>query len=182
MNYSIHGPFPLPKSKQSNLISNAPNHMKKFWAKIAKDDSDIENACGCYVFAINAGKGCKPWYVGLAAKQPFGKEILTSHKLNIYNEASSGQKGTAIIYLLARKTDGGKPTSPSAATNDISFLEKLLIAKALEKNPDLANIKNTKFLREMVVPRILNTSKRRPSKSEHDFQRMITKHAPKSKK
>ena len=48
-----------------------------------------------------------------------------------------------------------------------------MIGAALDKNPKLLNVKKTKFLREMCVPCLLNTPKKKPNQSETEFKKAI---------
>lgn len=57
---------------------------------------------------------------------------------------------------------------------DIRALEQLLIGAAIDRNPNLRNIKDTKVLREMNVPGFLNTKKgQATSESVQEFKRAI---------
>jgi len=49
----------------------------------------------------------------------------------------------------------------------------MLIGMALEKNPDIYNVKKTKLLREMKVPGIINSPKGPLSKSQHDLKNAL---------
>jgi len=81
----------------NGLIAADKNSLNKFWSRV--DDElkvGLPGAIGCYIFSIRAGRGVKPWYVGLAEKQSFRKECFTSHKLNHYNNAIAARKGHTV--------------------------------------------------------------------------------------
>ena len=66
--YSVHGPFRIAKQKNGH-VNKGRDSMHTFWAKVQEEDESLPSACGCYIFAIKAGKGIRPWYVGIAEKQ-----------------------------------------------------------------------------------------------------------------
>lgn len=170
MNYSIHGPFEIKKQK-NGLVDMSKSAKKHFWDYVKEKYSSLPSSCGCYLFAIRAAKGIKPWYVGLAGKQSFEKECFTAHKINIYNEVIARKKGNPLLFLIAKRTKKGKLANPSKRGHQHNInLETILIGVTLEKNPELMNIKKTKFLKEMCVPCLINTPKRKPTKSEIDFK------------
>jgi hypothetical protein len=143
-------------------------------SRVDDDESSLSFACGCYLFAIRASKGFKPWYVGLAGKQSFQHECFAAQKINIYNDVLSNRRGTPVLFLLSKRTKGGKFVRPSSKQpRDIAYLETLMIGAALEKNSALMNIKNTKYLRLISVPGLINTPKRKPTGSEQQFKKAI---------
>jgi hypothetical protein len=175
MRYSIHGPFEL--RTKNGLVDRNKEAKNNFWGAIEKTDSILPFACGCYLFAIRAAKGIKPWYVGLAAKQSFQGECFSPQKTNIYNDVLAGRKrGKPFLFLIAKKTKQDKFVKPSKKGHrDSIYLETLMIGVALEKNPELMNIKKTKFLRGMLVPCLINTPKRKPFKSEQKFNKAMNR-------
>jgi len=163
-------------SKKSNgLVKGDAKPLAEFWQQV--DDavaSGLSEAVGCYIFAIKAGKGILPWYVGKAEKQSFKKECFTSHKLKHYNDAAAGRKGTPYLFLIAKITNGGKFSKVSGnGHRDIQFLENMLIAACIQRNSYLLNIKDTKLLREMVVPGLLNNPPGPNPGSVNELKRLI---------
>ena len=62
------------------------------------------------------------------------------------------------MIFIAKMTPSGRfATGNGNGHADIAFLERMLIGIALEQNIDLLNKRNTKMLRDMVVPGILNS-------------------------
>lgn len=180
MEYSIHGPFEIKRVKnkknKKTIVDHSKEAKKIFWDIVSeKDDSDLPSSCGCYLFAIKASKGIKPWYVGLAAKQSFEKECFTHQKINIYNDVlMKCGNGTPILFLIRKLTKKGKFVKSSKnGHKDIVFLETMLIGTAIEKNPHLMNIQKTKYLKELCVPGLINTPKKKPSHPEHEFKKAI---------
>ena len=170
--YTIHGPFTI--KKKEGLVSRNKDVKRNFWNEVRKTEESLPSACGCYLFAIRAGKGTKPCYVGLTGKQTFEHECFASQKLNIYNEALAHKKGAPVLFLLAKRTSKGKFVKPGKNRHASSeFLETFLIGVAIDKNPELMNIQKTKFLREMCVPQLINTPRRKPTRSESKFKKAI---------
>src|SRR5215471_3743104 len=67
---------------------------------------------------------------------------------------------------------------PGSSHQDVDFLEDMLIAMALEKNPKLINSKKTSFWRDMRVPGILNGKPGRANLSVHDLKNALGKKSP----
>lgn len=155
-------------------ISNRNDSLDHFWEKVNKMEDDLSESAGCYIFSIRAGGGSRPWYVGLAAKQTFRKECFTNHKVVIYNEVLHDRKrGIPTLTLISKKTKKGRLAKPSKnGQRDIEFLEDMLIGNCIIRNPDLYNIKDTKLLKEMIVPGLLN-SKGRLNPAAKEFKKLI---------
>ena len=169
MRFVPYGPFDIPKGK-NGLIDTRKESLAELWAQVAVTGTDgLPQAVGCYIFAVRAGKGLRPWYVGLAEKQPFQVECFSSHKLNHYNQAIAARKGTPFLTLIARLTPGGNYAKASkTAHRDIRLLEEMLIGACLRRNPRLLNVKDTMLLKQMIVPGLINNPKGRvPSSVTH---------------
>jgi len=94
----------------------------------------------------------------MAEKQSFRQECFTAHKIVQYDASLNEVSGIPSIIFLARRTPSCQFSAPSERGHrDIRMLEKLLIGSAVSRNQDLRNIKDTKILREMNVPGILNS-------------------------
>lgn len=154
--FKPYGPFSIPVEDGRVL----KQELKEFWAEIDGQHPGLSGAVGCYIFAVSSKKS-KPWYVGKTERRSFKNEAFQPHKLLLYQNdvLSRNTRGVPIIYLIARLTPAGKLRR--AATGDqgvgsIGRLEQLLIGNCLRKNPDLANKKDTSYLRRMRVPGYLN--------------------------
>lgn len=155
MKFSVHGGFEIDRKQ------NRHGNFGNVWKAVKEVNEDLLDACGCYIFAMQNGENIVAWYVGKTEKQTFYKECFGATKINYYNEILIDHNETPLLFLLPRLTDAGtkfsKPTE--SGYRDIDFLEKLLIGRALERNPALANVKETTLLREMVVPGVRDTNR-----------------------
>lgn len=165
MKFSIHGPVDLPRAK--GLIDSSAVAKKTLWQRVSELDPELPSACGCYIFVVKARRGTLPWYIGLT-KRTFKAEALGAHQINHYNLALAEKTGVAPqLFFLAKETPTGKFAKPSRdAHKDVEFLETLLFGIALNRNPALRNTKNTKFLKNVCVPAIINSPARKPNKQE----------------
>ena len=122
-----------------------------------KKEAGLSDAVGCYIFAIKAGKGVRPWYVGKTERASFRKEAF---KFEPFAKALNQLKiGTPLLYLLAARTKGGKLTKPAKRSiASVGALEELLIGTCLRRNPRLLNKKVTKHFKEIEVPGYMNES------------------------
>jgi len=152
MRYSIHGPFDV--LRDGHIVSRDRADKKDLWDRLEAQEDGLSYACGCYVLSI----GKRAWYVGLAEKQSFRKECFSAHKICQYDAALNEVSGIPRLFFLAKRTPGGRFATPSKnGYKDIRTLEKLLIGSAITRNAMLMNIRDTKLLREMNVPGILNS-------------------------
>ncbi len=139
--------------------------LKPFWdEEVEASEDGLSHACGCYLFAIRAGRGTKPWYVGQSNKQTFRKECLTEHKRGTYNDLLGQRSGRPLLFLVARRTATGRRFSKPSGTGyrDVDFLENTLIQIGLRRNGHLCNSQNTKMNRNMLVPGIMNPTRGNP--------------------
>jgi hypothetical protein len=153
MEYEVHGPYVVPRKVR--LIDRNSKVRARFWSQIDAEIPGLSEAVGCYIFCVNN----KPWYVGMAERQTFRKECFGHHKLVAYNEALvRTKKGVPKLYLLAKLTKGGAFTRVTTKKHrSTHFLENLLIGIALNKNPELINLKNTKIHKSLIVPGVVHT-------------------------
>jgi hypothetical protein len=153
MNYDVYGGFEIIRKG-----NRTGEYDKTFWDQVEDVREGLSGACGCYVFALKNGASIKPWYVGKAEKQTFLKECFSPAKRLIFNDVLLEKNGTPLLFFLPRMTPKKKFCRPTIfKTPDIRFLENMLIGMALEQNAHLSNIKQTKILREMCVPGIINS-------------------------
>ena len=170
MDFSVHGPFDVIRI--STLVDNSAKAKNAFWAAVDQAVPNLSSACGCYIFVIRKNSNARPWYVGLTTKRTFRDEVFGLHQVNHYNHAlGEAGRGTGQVFLVAKKTPGGKFKKPSPnSLPAIEFLETFLFGVALNQNARLRNSKNTKFLRNVVVPGVINTPVRAPTNSEKSLR------------
>ena len=154
----MYGGFPITRKPNRHGLFN-----NDFWNQVTETDETLPTACGCYIFALQNGGNIVTWYVGKTEKRTFYKECFEATKINYYNEIRRPQRGADIVPLAAVDQLGEKFSKPTRSGYcDIDFLEILLSGMALEQK-NLANIKKTKLLREMIVPGVINSPQARPT-------------------
>ena len=77
-----------------------------------------------------------------------------------------------MLTLITKYTEKGRLSKP-AKNDDIDFLEKALIIKCLERNKSLINIKDTRLIKEMVVPGFINNPQGAKPKEVKQFVELI---------
>tara|TARA_R110002110_G_scaffold394957_2_gene609253 strand:+ start:4901 stop:5695 length:795 start_codon:yes stop_codon:yes gene_type:complete len=173
LNYDNYGPFKVPRRGQ--IIDRA--RLSEFWRQVEHKDPGLSTAQGCYVFAIKAGQGYTPWYVGKATgRDGFLQEALADGKQNQYNwvwTSHGYRRGSMVLFLIARRTQQGRGFSRQAVSTDADWLERHLISLALEANNELLNVRDTRFYRELFVPGVINDPARKVSPSTLDLQRTL---------
>ena len=173
MKFEVYGPFEIDRTSKG-LVSSDAASRREFWERVEDDVPDLPDACGCYVFAIQASRGILPWYVGKAEKQSFVNECLSSHKINHYNNAIVGRKGKPVLYLLPQVTRNGKYRKVSKLQKPaISELETMLMGMAISRNPGMLNIKGTRMMRELTVEGFLNSKKSSGGKASSELRKIL---------
>ena len=160
-------------TEEHGIIPKKPQKHKAFWEDIEERCANgLPDACGCYVFAIKSGGGITPWYVGKAEKSPFKKECFGAHQINCYNDALARYEiGTPILFFVTLLTTGGQFANPrKSGDRSIAFLERWLIGQALNKNPNLINIKDTRFLKKLVVYGLLKSPPGKPTAPQKELR------------
>jgi hypothetical protein len=178
MNYAIYRLIDVPRDDKGRIHKR----LKTFWDDKAETRGiDFRTAVGCYVFSIGAGRGELPWYAGLAEKG-FGQECFTVHKRGLLNGIlQSRERSKLNLTLLVKLTPKKKPAKPSKVrlnkkanrASDIRFLEQQLIAHCYRRNEQLLNIANTRYLKDMVVPGLLNTPRGKPAAETRELLSLL---------
>jgi hypothetical protein len=161
--FSPEGPFEIPfyQGRAGRTITD--DNVKDFWV----ERDHLGKQRGCYVFAIRAGKGFTPGYVGRATRG-FKQETFSPHKLTRYQQfLADYQKGTPVLFFLVAPKKKGAPNISS-----IKGLEQFLIQVAQAANPDLLNIKGTK-LEEWGIAGVLRGGKGKPSTASRLFKNLM---------
>ena|SRR5579859_3802456 len=171
MHFDIVGPFELTRHGTKKLLTE--QSMTDMRPEIERRKRGLSKACGCYVFAIRAGKGYTPYYAGQACKQSIFREALNRSNREKYNKACSESKGKPVLFLLPMLSPNGRYRKKGGGGLAINFLERWLIAAALMKNPKVLNSKETKILRNITVTGILNAKRGEATKASHLLSRAL---------
>ncbi|QQP99093.1 hypothetical protein [Lysobacter enzymogenes] len=173
MDFGVIGPIKLSRHGKKRLIT--ADSMKELIEELESKEEGLSEACGCYVFAKQTGKGLMPWYVGQACKRPLAAEALNPSNREKYNTVLDA-KGSPVLFFLPLRTPSGKLRKRPKGVGRIhalDFLERWLIAAALERNHKLKNSKETAFLRTIHVTGILNARKGGSTKASRDLSRTL---------
>ena len=164
---SVKGPIKVQFNKQRSGHGKRieKEHQNPFWQRAS--EPLLEKKQGCYVFALRAGRGSTPWYVGKASKS-FQQECFTSDKLQKYNRALfGGKKGSPVLFFV---TLPGKKMKISART--IKDVETYLIGVAKETNPNLLNKSKTKTP-AWGIKAVYRGGQGKPNQTERAFRKML---------
>lgn len=171
MEFDVAGAFEIPRYGYKRIISK--KSLDDLKPVVEEWEEGLSEACGCYVFALQTGRGTEPYYVGQACRRPLLKEALNASNRGKYNDVMADKiRGRPVLYLLPMRTPGGKfrrRKSGNGRLAALDFLERWLIATALERNPGLINNKETRFLRKIHVRGIFNA---RRGEATEDAQKL----------
>ena len=146
--YRIFGPYEVevePVGKTRRIVDRkkiSPEDaakgllgLKGWWHQ---DHLDKLRSCkGCYIFAMRAGKGATPVYVGKTSKRMFEAEVFNARNIKNMNGVLAERKGTLILYLVSNMR-------ANARGCHVDEIETWLIDQAKRKNPNLKNDQKTK--------------------------------------
>jgi hypothetical protein len=172
MRFDVAGPFEITRHGTKKNITK--ESLKDLAQQLEAWEEGLSEACGCYVFAKRAGGGIIPWYVGPACRRPMLKEALNSDNITKYNDVLD-EKGTPLLFVIPARTPTKKlrKRPESKGLPSITFLERWLIATALDKNPDLINNMETRFLRGLHVVGIFNAKKGESTTASQDLSKAL---------
>ncbi|MCP3167349.1 hypothetical protein [Myxococcus qinghaiensis] len=131
--FEVHGPFevPLEPGKHGKMVAR---DLSGFWTGVG----DVRWMRGVYVFAMRAGRGYTPLYVGKAAEQSFEDETFALHKLAHHYGPTllDYKRGQPVMFFIAH------PLSRGAVNKRlIDQVETFMIDAASAKNPSLSNVR-----------------------------------------
>ncbi len=160
MRFEVYGPYEVERAG-NGLVAATADDRREYWQWVEDDVPGLPDACGCYIFAIQASRGTLPWYIGKAERQSFSKECFSSHKINHYNNAIVGRKGKPVLFFLPQVTNKARFRKPTTTVRKaIGELESLLIGMAISRNPSILNTKGTRMLKELTVEGFLNSDRK----------------------
>lgn len=146
--YEVFGPYEVPieltKKKAKQIIerktsseeeANGVFGLSSWWGR--DERASLRSCTGCYIFAMRAGKGYKPWYVGKTSKQTLEDEAFTDRNIKMMSNLANNVKGTLVLFLVS---------TGRVKTNDkhVDEIETWLIKQAQAANSELMNAKKTK--------------------------------------
>ena len=157
--YDVFGALEIPRKERRDgkqALDFSRNALTDFWEQAESARQGLRFGTGCYVFAVRAGGGITPWYVG-QSKGAFERECFAYQKQAIYREVMDDTaKGTPVLFLIARITPTGR-LSKSTPPREADFVERKLIHDATNANSNLKNIHNATLLKRLVIPGVLNS-------------------------
>lgn len=160
LKFNVEGPIEVPYYQGKAAKTIGPQDVRDFWDK----NQQYRARRGCYVFAIRAGGGITPLYVGKATKS-FKQEVFATDKLAKYQRGLADYlKGTPVLFLLIAPQKKGAPNKAV-----IKELEDYLIQTAVTVNPDLLNVRGTKR-EEYSIAGVLRSGVGKPSKAARAFK------------
>lgn len=162
MDFIVSGPHVIPTKSVAKGVKHldlSRDSVKAFWEKHEKiTEMPIGAACGCYIYAVRAGKGITPWYVG-QSKGRFDKEVFSLDKYKKYKEHfETVGKGTPVLFLIIRQVASERIANVKLSKVDADWIEDYFIRRALDKNPKLLNKMKTKHFTTVKVPGVHNAT------------------------
>ena len=159
ISFRVEGPFDIkPLHRQYGRIIQK-EVIDRFWEENPGCSDDV----GCYVFGLRTGGGLTPIYVGQSSTG-FKHECFQDHKLTHYNEAIVTHTGTPIMFFVVK--DSGPQASFQTCLDQV---EHYLIQLAVQRNPNLANVKRV----EWSIPGVFHAAPGHPPASATALRQML---------
>ena len=150
--FDVFGPLSISRDTHGHVKRS----KQEMWNDANEWDEELSTTIGCYMFCIKNGQNSMPWYVGMTVcQQGFYGEVFADHKIELYNSISQ-RRGIREMYLFPLMTgDSGDSKRFSRARVAkrpvIQWLEKTLMGIALQRNPELLNLKDLTLPRSVTV-------------------------------
>ena len=161
--FEVHGPFEIDFEKRPGGRTLT---FDEFWAE-GSDAAYLAEERGCYVFAISAGGGLQPIYIGKATKT-FRQETFNPNNRHKYNNGfSKYARGTPLMYFVVHPSQRG----PTHARH-IREIEDFLIQTGVAKNPDLQNVKGI-GMPNWSIKGVIRSGVGKRSAAEMDFRHLF---------
>jgi hypothetical protein len=161
--FFVAGPYKIPFAwKPGGRIL----FHREFWTRSA-DLEELQWERGCYVFAIKAGKGATPLYVGEATKS-FRQECFTPGNIRkCLDGLADYAKGSPVPYFVRHPSQRGKTNS-----KQIGEIETFLIQNASIRNPDIQNV-HGKEAPKWSIQGVVRRGQGKPSRAASEFKRLL---------
>ncbi|MDE0440870.1 MAG: hypothetical protein OXL38_01995 [Gammaproteobacteria bacterium] len=145
------------------MLDLEARRVREFWADVEDGTTSLSEGRGCYIFAIKAGRGITPWYVGVSTTG-FKRECFQPPKQVIYQKAyNEVRRGKPVLILVARVTEGGRLSRRMLDGREAGFVETTLMHRAWSRNPKLKNVSGLAVARQLKIPGLLNSEPGAPS-------------------
>lgn len=162
--FDVYGPFRIHYSRKVGGKIIETQHGRDFW--LSPRTEYLQSERGVYVFAMRAGPGLTPLYVGKATKT-FRQEVFTDRNLHkVTGAMADWRRGNPVLFLLAQ-------TQGRVATRAIAELERFLINEAVLRNPDLRNVQGIDGGPRYEVPGVTGVKRGRRTTAQIAFRRLL---------
>jgi hypothetical protein len=171
MKFEPYGPFKLPRTDGEIDCSR----RNSFWNSIEPKHPSLRGAVGCYIFALKAGQGYRPWYVGKTDKQSFERETWNDRNLLNYGRIIRKHKGLPMLFFIAKLTPQGRFQKPTKRKKigAVVKLEEMLIATCLQRNSELLNKRTIRYQINLQVPGYFNETPGKRSKNAGALAKLL---------
>ena len=134
--FTVHGPYPVPL-EPNKIAKMVAKNLKIFWQGVGA----MAEKKGVYVFAIRAGRGYTPIYVGKTEARTFAFETFTNtNRAGHYNPALLDyEKGLPVLFLITHPAGKG-----AVNRRCIDQIETFMIDIASIKNAGVSNVRKRK--------------------------------------
>jgi hypothetical protein len=161
--FKISGPIKIPHEKRKGGRTLV---FDRFWLENSPA-YHLADECGCYVFAIQTGRGLTPIYVGRASKS-FRRETFNPTNRHKYHDGfSEYARGIPVMFFVLHPNQKGRCNE-----KEIAKIEDFLIQAGVAKNPSLQNVRGAQRPK-WCIQGVIRSGKGKRTKGETDFRRLL---------
>jgi hypothetical protein len=177
MKFQIAGPFKISRFTAKRIITRRSKQRLK--ALFERWHPGLVEACGCYVFAVRAAKGYKPYYAGQALRRSILNEAMSSGNVTRYNEVLGDRdRGAPVLFALPWLTNSAtqfrkRAKKKGARSRTLDFLEDWLISAAYRRNRHIINVRGTRFLKGLHVVGLFNAKHGESTKDSQQLAKAL---------
>jgi len=164
----VEGPFEISVKKNKGIKRIDDEQKTLFWDM--DEVSHLKEHQGCYIFALRAGQGCTPWYVGKAGTgksgEGFEQEVFTDRNLGKYNDVLFNITfGKPVLFFVTRRTR----VIPNGVIGEV---ENSLIKLGYSKNNMIKNIHHAN-IPKWSINGVIRGGAGQPSREAKKFKNMM---------
>ncbi len=161
--FTIHGPFEISyeKRKGGRILV-----FDDFWSE-GSQAHYLADDRGCYVFAVQTGRGLDPIYVGRATKTFKQETFNPTNKHKYHDGFLEYARGAPVMFFVVHPSQKGRINA-----KEIGQIEDFLIQTGVAKNPGLQNVRGAQRPK-WSIQGVVRSGKGRRTKDEIAFRRLF---------
>ena len=161
--FKIHGRFKISYEKRKGGRTLV---FDDFWCKDSPAHF-LADERGCYVFAVQTGRGLEPIYIGQATRTFKQETFNPTNKHKYHDGFSEYARGLPVMFFVVHPVQKGRPNERA-----IAEIEDFLIQTGIAKNPRLQNVRGAQRPK-WSIQGVVRSGKGKRTKAEIAFRQLF---------